>query len=550
MGDNNQEQVGGFASHLDLLDALRGVSSQLESCLQVIQRLTSRGRLGYDANLGYHDLSTAKKFVLYNLQELAKNRASIGPPEHPNIESCIAGLEHIVILTGSEYRPYGMPEPRYKDRLYATGHEAAWKIVNDFLLSILLIADRDRAEVIADKGYEFEEVKIAVGEGILAVCSWLSGVQPFEPHTYRSHMRQELQLLESLKGGDRAPPQSEKDGEEDKNCKGKQADDALPGMGQGDSDNPPDPGGSPDASNPFVRLLQEFRNAYLEFDGWTPPLLGYTYDERSRSKRIQSGRIEVLACVSWPRADATKDDYEFFVATESNDAVRPMRDRFKQLSTLAGASLPVVIRDSIREVVSPGAEPLNPLEWWIVFLWFHNPPEEKTLDWADELTEGHWAIWDDPFLASIEAIERCGLHIGEIKFPAAVPARDADDEGETIKPTDTKESAQAGEASESQCRLTVESWSKLAIGVGEDGYWAIDYIPDVGSVFPKERAAKLDLPGDRWKNVLKLLANSPDGQSALKRDLFIELGYLSSAVKVEDIDDFRRDDGAMTKIKS
>ncbi len=106
MGD--QGQVGGFASHLDLLDALRGVSSQLESCLQVIQRLTSRGRLGYDANLGYHDLSTAKKFVLYNLEELAKNLASISPPEHPNIESCIAGLERIVILTGSEYRPYGV----------------------------------------------------------------------------------------------------------------------------------------------------------------------------------------------------------------------------------------------------------------------------------------------------------------------------------------------------------------------------------------------------------------------------------------------------------
>ncbi len=334
-----------------------------------------------------------------------------------------------------------MPEPCYKGRVYATGHEAAWKIVNDFLMSILLIADHDRAELIAGKGYEIAEVKSAVGEGILAVCSWLSRVRPFDPHAYRSHMRRELQLLELLKGGDRAPPQGEEDGEEDKNCKGKQADDALPGMGQGDGDNPPDPGGSPDAANPFVRLLQEFRNAYLEFDGWTPPLLAYTYDERSRSKRIQSGRIEVLACVSWPRADATKDDYEFFVATESNDAVQPMRDRFKQLSTLAGASLPVVIRDSIGETVSPVAAPLNPLEWWIAFLWFHNPPDVERLDWADELTEGHWAIWDDPFLASIEAIERCGLHFGQIKFPAAAATLAEEEAKDRLKGVSLRDAA-------------------------------------------------------------------------------------------------------------
>lgn len=124
------------------------------------------------------------------------------------------------------------------------------------------------------------------------------------------------------------------------------------------------------------------------------------------------------------------------------------------------------------------------------------------------------------------------------------------DEGETIKRTSTKEVTRPGESSEPQTLLAVESWSELAIGVGEDGYWALGHVPDVGSVFPKERAAKLDLLGDRWKKVLKLLANSPDGQSALKRDLFIELGYLSSAVKDEDIDDLRHDDGAMTKIKS
>ncbi len=530
----DQGQFGGFASHLDLLDALRGVSPQLEFCLLAIQRVTSRGQLGYDATLGYHDLSTAKKFVLYNLEELAKNVASISPPEHPNIETCIAGLEHIVFLTVSEYRPYGMPQPCYKGKVYATGHEAAWKVVNDFFISILLIADRDRAELIAGKGYGIADVKYAVGESIQAVCSWLSRVWPFDPHLFRSHMRHELELLESHKGGDRAPSP----GEMDKYCKGKQPDDALRGTAQGDGDNSPDPGRSPDSANPFVGILQEFRNAYLEFDGCTPPLLAYTYDERCKSKRIQSGRVEVLACVSWPRADAAKDDYEFFVATESNDAVLPMQDRFKQLSSLAGASLPVVIRDSIREVVSPGAEPLNPLEWWIAFLWFHNPPEAKTLDLADELTDGHRAIWDDPFLASIEAIERCGLHVGVIKFPAAVAAQG------------TKESVLAGQASESQSRLTVESWSELAIGVGEDGYWALGHVPDVGSVFPKESAAKLDLPGDRWKKVLKLLANSPDGQSALKRDLFIELGYLSSAVKDEDIDELRHDDGAMTKIKS
>ncbi len=111
-----------------------------------------------------------------------------------------------------------MPQPCYKGKVYATGHEAAWKVVNDFLYPILLIADRDRAELIAGKGYGIADVKYAVGESIQAVCSWLSRVWPFDPHLFRSHMRHELELLESHKGGDRAPSP----GEMDKYCKGKQ----------------------------------------------------------------------------------------------------------------------------------------------------------------------------------------------------------------------------------------------------------------------------------------------------------------------------------------
>ena len=83
--------------------------------------------------------------------------------------------------------------------------------------------------------------------------------------------------------------------------------------------------------------------------------------------------------------------------------------------------------------------------------------------------------------------------------------------------------------------LTVPRWSDLAIGIDKDGsYWALPSLPDVGSVFPKEKAVKLRLAGDQWKHLLSAFANSEDGKTALKKDLHVRFEFVSSDLNEEE----------------
>jgi len=80
--------------------------------------------------------------------------------------------------------------------------------------------------------------------------------------------------------------------------------------------------------------------------------------------------------------------------------------------------------------------------------------------------------------------------------------------------------------------LTVERWSDLGIGIeqgekpGELVYLAVTPCPECGDVFPKRKAKELHLPGRRWRALLKLLAESEQGNTADKRTSMERLGYL------------------------
>jgi|GEM_PF-2178536 len=77
--------------------------------------------------------------------------------------------------------------------------------------------------------------------------------------------------------------------------------------------------------------------------------------------------------------------------------------------------------------------------------------------------------------------------------------------------------------------LTIATWEELGIGIDEDGsYLAVTPCPAYGAVFPKEKATRLDLRGDRWKHLLDLPAKSKDGNSAKKQDVMIALRYLQA----------------------
>jgi hypothetical protein len=75
--------------------------------------------------------------------------------------------------------------------------------------------------------------------------------------------------------------------------------------------------------------------------------------------------------------------------------------------------------------------------------------------------------------------------------------------------------------------FTVKHWRELAIGIDSHWrYWAKTPAPAVGEPFRKTDAHELELPGERWKTLLKLLAESPTGNCCDTSTLIREYGYL------------------------
>lgn len=82
--------------------------------------------------------------------------------------------------------------------------------------------------------------------------------------------------------------------------------------------------------------------------------------------------------------------------------------------------------------------------------------------------------------------------------------------------------------------LKVKRWSDLAIGIDEEWrYWAISPAPDFGAVFKLSEAVELKLPGGRWKEVLKSLAESDTGDRVRRADLLSRLGFFVPGAPAE-----------------
>jgi hypothetical protein len=74
--------------------------------------------------------------------------------------------------------------------------------------------------------------------------------------------------------------------------------------------------------------------------------------------------------------------------------------------------------------------------------------------------------------------------------------------------------------------LTIAKWEELGIGIDEDSrYLAVSPPPELGDVFPKERAIELDLRGNQWRILLDLLAKSEHGNTATKIDVMTAFRY-------------------------
>lgn len=75
--------------------------------------------------------------------------------------------------------------------------------------------------------------------------------------------------------------------------------------------------------------------------------------------------------------------------------------------------------------------------------------------------------------------------------------------------------------------LTVQHWSELAIGVDEkQRYWGLVPAPTVGQPFKKSKSIELPLIGDRWKSVLRVLAEAQDPNQVSRYELMQALDRL------------------------
>ena len=59
-------------------------------------------------------------------------------------------------------------------------------------------------------------------------------------------------------------------------------------------------------------------------------------------------------------------------------------------------------------------------------------------------------------------------------------------------------------------------------------YFAYTPRPEIGQPVSGRKCKKLNLPGERWDKVLRLMAESPDGRTATKADLITSLGYMKT----------------------
>jgi hypothetical protein len=82
------------------------------------------------------------------------------------------------------------------------------------------------------------------------------------------------------------------------------------------------------------------------------------------------------------------------------------------------------------------------------------------------------------------------------------------------------------EASSPSTGLHLDHWDELAIGITDDKYLGFTPCPATGATVSLRGGYPLLLKGKRWRVVLKCLAGSPDGRTALKNELLTDLGYL------------------------
>ena len=188
------------------------------------------------------------------------------------------------------------------------------------------------------------------------------------------------------------------------------------------------------SENPYVELLKRFQEAHAEFGAEAFFLVGFTNEEFTAHR---DGIEDVFRYVAYvPLGEYVSGrhtpGYSIYAPVRRNRFMRWTEtwtepfERFYELASLAGASLPLKVREAIP------FQPGTPAGLWLGFMWWQNPPSEEDLSPPDPEGNTNRVIWYNPFLDSADRIQRSRLagYSGQPGSPAPSGGASASEGGE------------------------------------------------------------------------------------------------------------------------
>jgi hypothetical protein len=168
----------------------------------------------------------------------------------------------------------------------------------------------------------------------------------------------------------------------------------------------------------FQRLVAECRKAWCDQAEGVPLQLEFfpsTQPAFDRDKYKVIGRVPLPRKVDPP--DADPNWYGFFAVVGSDDETASDRKKLQHLCRRAGAALPVAFRDALHAVFGRYAWPTDqPQDLWLTLLAYL-----KGASWPPV---GYFQAFN-PFEASLDVIEHCGLDTDNPRLPAVADDTDA-----------------------------------------------------------------------------------------------------------------------------
>ena len=179
-------------------------------------------------------------------------------------------------------------------------------------------------------------------------------------------------------------------------------------------------------ANSYIELLPQLQEAYAIHGRYFLWLGAVTPEEFGAYPFLRDGIVGVvpLRQSTWYIVGEIMHASRFGASEAYGKLRSASLEAFCELASRAGAALPLSIRRKISGC--PDHTPAEPLSWWVTFLWHLSPPSEVDLAPREGQAPPTRIACLDPFQASIDAIESCGLHTDQPRFPPDDIAAEAD----------------------------------------------------------------------------------------------------------------------------